>query len=378
MTARAGSLPLRFLVVIIIEGGNIRGQPCQDAVIFPVKSSVLFCICSLSAAAAIAADIPAFTGGPPERARVVAVEDPHATIAFEPQPPIILEMVNRGIEKLTGKSSVQSAWRSIVTSNDIVGLKVYSGPGPNSGTRPAVVEAVVQGLLEAGIPATHIIVWDRKLVDVRADFSGLANRYNIRLAGSAEAGYDEKVFYDNETPGTLSAGDLEFDRNGSATGRKSYVSKLLTGSITKIINIAPLLNHNLAGVCGNLYGLAMGSVDNTERFRFSAERLSRAVPEIYAMTNLSDHVVLCMTDALIGQYQGEQMSLLHYSTELNQIWFSKDPVALDVLSVQELDRERDAAKIAPAFDNPQLYQNAAVYLQLGVADIQKIRLDVAR
>ena len=136
------------------------------------------------------------------------------------------------------------------------------------------------------------------------------------------------------------AGDLEFDRYGKTTGRNSYVSKLLTKTITKIISVAPLLNHNLAGVCGNLYSVAMGSVDNTIRFESSAKRLATAVPEIYANRALSDHVVLNITDALIGQYQGEQMSLLHYSIELNQIWLSKDPVALDVMAVKELDRER--------------------------------------
>jgi hypothetical protein len=287
---------------------------------------------------------------------------------------VVLDMVNRGIERLTGKTDLKLAWLTLVAPTDVIGLKVYSDPGPNSGTRPAVVEAVVQGLLAAGIPASNIIVWDTRLTRVRLAFSNLADRYNIRLAGSADAGYDANVFYDNEVPGTLSAGDLEFDRNGSTTGRKSYVSKLLTSSITKIINISPLLNHNLAGVCGNLYGLAMGSVDNTLRFQPDSRRLARAVPEIYAMTNLSDHVALSITDALIGQYQGEETSLLHYSTELNQIWFSKDPVALDVLAIQELDRERQAANMQATFENHDLYQNADVYLQLGVADLSRIRL----
>ncbi len=341
--------------------------------------NVLCCLCLLGVLPTThAADLPAFSSGSTPGARVVVVEDSHATVAFEPQLPVVVEMVNHGIEKLTGKPDVKSAWRMFVASNDIVGLKVYSGPGPNSGTRPAVVEAVVRGLLEAGMPATNIIVWDRRLIDVRANFSRLADVYKIRLAGSADAGYDDKVFYDYATPGTLIAGDLEFDKNRTITGRKSYVSKLLTQSITRIINISPLLNHNMAGVCGNLYSLAMGSVDNTIRFKFSPDRLATAVPEIYAMANLSDHVALSITDALIGQYQGEQMSLLHYSMQLNQIWFSKDPVALDVLAIQELDRERMAARIQPTFDNPQLYQNAAFYLQLGVADIQRIRLDVLR
>lgn len=327
---------------------------------------------------AISDDPQPLIGGPAPRTRVVIVEDSHATVAFEPQPAIVQDMVDRGIEKLTGKGDVKSAWGSLVSPRDVVGLKVYSGPGPNSGTRPAVVEAVVKDLLKAGIPAGNIIVWDKRMVDLRlAGFSYLADRYNIRLAGSADAGYDEKVFYQNPVPGDLSAGDLEFDRDRATSGSKSYVSKLVTGSITKIISIAPLLNHNRAGVCGNLYGLAMGSVDNSLRFQETGDRLAQAVPEIYALPALSDHVVLSITDALIGQYQGEQMSLLHYSTQLNQIWFSKDPVALDVLSVQELDRERQTAKLSSNGDNPQLYQNAGL-LELGVPDLSKIRLEVVR
>ena len=48
--------------------------------------------------------------------------------------------------------------------------------------------------------------------------------------------------------------------------------------ITKIINVTPLLNHNLAGVSGNLYSLAIGSVDNVVRFDSDPERLATAIP----------------------------------------------------------------------------------------------------
>lgn len=344
-----------------------------------VKNILFFFLCWMCAVnVARPDDAQPEVGGTPARARIVIVENSRATVAFEPDAEVVQDMMNRGIQKVTGKSNVKAAWRSLVSPKDVVGLKVYSGPGPNSGTRPAVVEAVVQDLLKAGIPASNIIVWDKRLVDLRlAGFSYLADRYHIRLAGSADAGYDPKVFYQNPVPGNLSAGDLEFDRDRATTGSKSYVSKLLTQSITKIITIAPLLNHNMAGICGNLYGLAMGSVDNTQRFLDSPERLATAVPEIYAMSPLSDHVVLSITDALIGQYQGEQMSLLHYSTELNQIWLSRDPVALDVWGVRELDNERQAAKMDSFGDNPKLYQNAGE-LELGVPDLSKIRLDVVR
>jgi hypothetical protein len=312
------------------------------------------------------------------RARVVQVEHAGATVDYEAQPLIVQDMVRRGILQWTGKPDVRAAWLSVVSPKDVVGLKVYSGPGANSGTRPAVVEAVVQGLLQAGLPSSNIVVWDKRLVDLRlAGYSDLANRYHIRLAGSSDAGYDDNVFYNNSVLGTLVAGDHDFDLHGANSGSNSYVSKLVTSNMTKIISIAPLLNHNLAGVCGHLYSVAIGSVDNTMRFEFPAQRLAVAVPEIYALPSLGDRVVLNITDALICQYQGEQVSLLHYSTELNQIWISKDPVALDTLGIQELDRERQAKNIESHGDNPELYQNATL-MEQGICDPAKIKLEIVK
>jgi hypothetical protein len=322
-------------------------------------------------------DLPGLLG-PPARARIVQVDQPGATVDFLAQPALVQDMVRRGMLQWTGKTDLKAAWLSVVSPKDVVGLKIFSHPGANSGTRPAVVEAVVQGLLLAGIPSSNIIVWDKFLLDVRlAGYMDLADHYDIRLAGSADAGYDELVRYTNSLLGTLVAGDLEFDLHRATSGRYSYVSKLLTSNLTKIISIAPLLNHNLAGVCGHLYSPSMGSVDNTGRFEVAPSRLAQAVPEIYAMRAVGDKVALNITDALICQYEGEQTSMLHYSTELNQIWISKDPVALDTMAIDELDRERQAKGVVAQNNDPELFQNA-VLLQLGVADTAKIKLEVVK
>jgi hypothetical protein len=303
---------------------------------------------------------------------VVTVQDPEATQAFEPRPARIQVMVERAITNLTGKATVPEAWRSLVRTHDVVGIKVYSLPGPHSGTRPAVAAAVVEGLLAAGLPPRQIVVWDRQTADLRlAGFFDLSNRCGIRVEGSAEAGYDNKTFYDKALLGRLVWGDLEFGREGNGVGRKSFVSKLLTRQITKIINIAPLLNHNLAGVCGNLYSLAIGSVDNILRFESDPDALAEAIPEIYALEPLGDHVVLNITDALVCQYEGGERGLLHYSTALNELRFSTDPVALDVLSLQELDRQRQAARAPAVKPNQKLYTIAAL-LDLGVCDPKRI------
>jgi hypothetical protein len=310
------------------------------------------------------------------QAQVFIVQDAEATEAFEPRPERVEAMVDRAITNLTAKSSVAEAWRSIVSTQDVVGIKVFSEPGPNSGTRPAVVAGVIKGLLAAGLPPDHIIVWDKRLADLRlAGFFRLEQRFGVRVVGSAEAGYDEKVYYETPLIGNLVWGDFEFGKKGEGVGRRSFVSKVVTEQMTKIINITPLMNHNEAGVSGNLFSLAMGSVDNVNRFelRSATANLAHAVPEIYALKELGDRVALNIVDALICQYEGEERSLLHYSTALNQLRFSRDPVALDVLSIQELEHQREITKAPGLKVSMDLYDTAAL-LELGVNDVKKIQV----
>jgi hypothetical protein len=333
-------------------------------------------VCVLASGVAGAQEIPTASARP-VRARVVSVFDPEASEAFRPRPEVVRSMVERGLTNLTGKALVREAWRSLVSTQDVVGIKVFSPPGPNSGTRPAVVAALVEGLLSAGLPPKSIIVWDRQASDLRlAGFYDLADRYGIRVASSAQSGYDSTNYYDTALIGTLLWGDSEFGKKGPGIGRKSFVSKLVSREMTKIINVTPMLNHNAAVVSGNLYSLASGSVDNFFRFEADPSRLATAVPEVFALPSLSDRVVLNVVDALLCQYEGGERGLLHYSTVLNEIRFSRDPVALDVLSAQEMDRQRRSAG-APAATKPSmdLYTNAGL-LELGVGDPKQI--DVIR
>ena len=177
--------------------------------------------------------------------------------------------------------------------------------------------------------------------------------------------------------GNLLWGDYEFGKKGEGVGRRSFISKLVSRQITKIISIAPLLNQQTTGVCGHLFSLALGSVDNTMRFEDDPDRLAAAVPEIYALPVLGDRVALNITDALIGQYEGGDRGLLHYSSVLNQLWFSRDPVALDTGPSRNSNSERRTFE-APEFKpNLALYTNAAL-LQIGVNNPAKIRVEKIR
>jgi hypothetical protein len=310
--------------------------------------------------------------------RVVTVSDPAAIDAFVPRPEVVRTMIDRGITNFTRKATVTEAWLSLVSTQDVVGIKVFSLPGANSGTRPAVVAGVVEGLLSAGMSPKQIVIWDKQTTDLRlANYFDLADKYGVRVLGSAQAGYDPASgtnTYDSPIIGNLVWGDVEFGQKGMGIGRKSFISKLLSREVTKIINISPLLNHNMAGVSGNLYSLAIGSFDNVARFETDPGRLATAVPEMYALPAISDRVVLNIVDALICQYEGEEHSRLHYSATLNELRFSKDPVALDVLSLQELNHQRQLAKAPSVKPNFELYSNASL-LELGISDTNKIQIE---
>ncbi|MEI9865718.1 MAG: hypothetical protein WDN00_14430 [Limisphaerales bacterium] len=88
-------------------------------------------------------------------------------------------------------------------------------------------------------------------------------------------------------------------------------------------------------------------------------------------------MVLCITDSLLGQYEGSGRALLHYSAVPNQLWFSRDPVALDVMSIKELERERRVAGAPQVKPRMDLYANANL-LQLGQNDPTQVHLEKIR
>ncbi len=341
--------------------------------------SIAFCffaVCRSASAAEVSPAVPAATNAP--HARVVTVHDPAATSAFVPDTGVVRRMVDKGLAAFTGKPEAVDAWHSLLSARDTVGFKVTAAPGAVSGTRPATVQALIESLLAAGHPAKQIVIWDKRDLDLRAGgWRQLAQRLGVRCAASEEAGWDESKFYDSPVIGRLVVGDLEFGRKEEDhSGRKSYVTRLLTHDLTKIITVAPVLSHNVSGVNGHLAGLAWASVDNTIRFANDPARLAETVPDICALDDVMPRLVMAVSDALICQYRGEELTLLHYTIPLNELRFSKDPVALDALALADVEHARAAAKVEGERKMKiELYNNAEL-IELGVADLS--RIDITR
>jgi hypothetical protein len=311
---------------------------------------------------------------------VTIVQSDNLLNAFQPDAAAVEERFNLGFIIFSRGTNLADGWLKFVSTNDTVGIKVFSQPGPLSGTRPAVVAAVVHGLRDAGVPADKIIIWDKRADNLRASgFFKLAQQLGVQVAGAVESGFDTNTFYLPDSPviGNLVWGDVEFGITNQSVGKKSFVSKLVSQRLSKIISIAPLMNENDAGTCGHFYSLALGSVDNTRRFTASADRLAIALPEIYALPAVGDHVALLITDALLAQYQGGPASYLQFSRPRSELWFSRDPVALDTIALKELAKERKRLDLPAENPNLEIYRNATL-LQLGIGDTSRILIEKVR
>ena len=312
--------------------------------------------------------------------RVVVAQGENLFDAYQPYDDRVAAIFNRGLIRFTQTTNVVAAWRSLVATNDTVGIKVFSTPGMLTGTRPAVVTAIVRGLLAAGLPPDKVIIWDKHAGDLRnAGYFDLGQTLGVPVIGAAEAGYDTNNYYLPDSPviGALVWGDVEFGNTNKGVGKKSFLSKLVSQRLTKIISVAPLIDENSAGTCGHFFSLGIGSVDNTRRFEESGDRLAVALPELYALPSIGDRVVLNVTDALLGQYQGGPANYLQYSTILQQLWFSRDPVALDTLALKELGRERKVVSAPELSSNFEIYTNATL-LQLGISNPARIQIENVR
>ncbi|KAB2662461.1 MAG: DUF362 domain-containing protein [Verrucomicrobia bacterium] len=313
---------------------------------------------------------------PSAPAVVHVVEDSRATKAFEADEAVVRQMVEEGLRALTSKPDSGAAWRALLKTNDVVGIRVCSGPGPVSGTRPAVVAALVRSLLAAGHPPRRIVLWDKRASDLLlGGYAAVADGLGIRWAATEEIGWDDAKSYDSPVAGRLMVGDHEYGRKPSKdVGRRSFVSKLLTQDVTKIIVVAPLLSHGHLGVNGQLANLSIGAVDNTFRFMNDVEMLATAIPEICALDDIAQRLVFCVNDALVCQFRGEENTLLHYAVPLNQLRFGFDPVALDVLALDEIRKARAAHPIEGEKEfKTDLYLNAEVQ-DLGVANPARIQM----
>lgn len=349
----------------------------------------------------------------PVLSRVVQVERPALVNRFTVNRAATREIFNRALATAFNLPDAQAVWRQLVTPQDVVGIKITAYNNPILSTHRAILDPIIQGLIEAGVPPHQIIVWDRFHAGlVAAGFvpgTGKSEEWKM-MAVLPDAGFDPKVFYQHEAAGELIWGDLEFRGTGDLAveqlsvserrsmfpdlahpgssldlGRptphekepqiseRSYFTTIVTQRVTKIINVPVLTDHPQIGLLGATASLAIGSVDNNRRFLAQVYTTPRAIGEILTHQALKDKVILHILDGLIAQFAGGPEFIPHYAQPAGLIWISRDPVTIDALAAERMQTWRTAHQVDPMRD-PISYLRPASRLGLGTTDPNQMEI----
>jgi hypothetical protein len=282
--------------------------------------------------------------GPPtgaDRGRIVRMKRPEAVIDFVGQPSTIRNMLDEGIRALTHQSDTYSAWSSIVSPADRVGIFIAPTGWNDISTLVPIVLETYRGVASVGIPSQRIFIWSRQIDDIRRLRDACSGHIPFsQFVSSVEQGWDKDHTYESPIVGSMIWSDVDFGSEEPDAGRLSHVSKLLTQQLDRIIQINSMTSDRSGGIRGHLMSLSYASVDNFNRFFNPPQILAESVPEIYALNPIADKVCLFITDALVGSVAGNQPGKLHLHPALAEIWVSRDPVALDAYSLHRANSLR--------------------------------------
>jgi len=277
-----------------------------------------------------------------------------------PRLPVVARMVAGLVCAVTGKPTPDAAWRTLVKPGEKVGIKVSAQPGPVGGTHPAVAQAVVEGLLAAGIPANDIIVWDRRRDDLVACGYDKIPGLNLRWVEKG-AGYDPRAVVNSPAIGQLVYGDLSFKESRSSLSdilgpkaqlsNESHLPVLLAREIDKVINIPSLCDSYFTGVNGALAAMTVGILDNWRRFSKGDGYGDSALAECYADERIGKKVILTIMDGMALQYAGGPYASPVNCVSYASLFASKDPVAIDATALRLIDEQRQLSSMPKASED---------------------------
>jgi hypothetical protein len=262
------------------------------------------------------------------------------------QPEALRQMLDVSITKLTGLPDAMTAWQALFAPTERIAIKVNTLQYGNYWTHVPLVMAVAERLQAAGVPAEHIIVYDRSSND---------------LAGGG-------FIINKDGPGIRCYGtDLQYERGWKIGDTSVGLSNILL-SCNALIDMPILKTHSMDGA-GMSFAMKnhYGTFDQPQNFHF--DKLLQAIPELNALPPIKERTRLIIGDAL------KIVQDSWYSAfDSDFICMSFDPVAHDALGLQVLNNLQAAHGIAtePTRNRAAEWLKNAASLGLGTDQMANI------
>ncbi len=136
--------------------------------------------------------------------RVVSVADDGMLVDLNYNPDAVHRAFTAGLKELTGERTLQAAWSSLVSPNDVVGIKINCIGAPRISSSLESINETIAGLKSAGVKENNIIIWDRMDRDFRrTGFQINRGPTGVRIMGCSPdwegvlpwvKGYDRSVY----------------------------------------------------------------------------------------------------------------------------------------------------------------------------------------
>jgi uncharacterized protein (DUF362 family) len=292
--------------------------------------------------------------GPSEPRVAVAREDALARGKLEDHRELLRKLIDASLQKLTDAPDAAEAWGALFKRQDRVGIKVNT---LGLSTQPPVVDAIVQGLLRAGVKEQNIIIWDR--LDVELDRAGF--KLNRSGRGAQCRGTDaERV-------------GKGYKRQIEVSGRiGSCFSVIAADEVDALISVPVLKDHNLAGVSLGMKNF-YGAIHNPNKYH--DDNCDPYIVDVISHRFIAPKWRLTVCDGTRAQYHNGPGSSPGYRWPFNGLIVSNDFVAADAVAAAfvEAERKKQGLPKLAQENRPTTHIVTAAARGWGEADLGKIR-----
>lgn len=281
-----------------------------------------------------------------------------------PLPTFDQQDYDRAVEALFERYEQVMGRKLVPGAKKRVGLKIYTDSGPGLETPIPLVKAVIAALRRRGYANEGIFLVGLNQLRLRmtgylpslatgeTPFKG--NPVYVLESGRY---YDPVWFYDSplpsrfdpimaaaQTKGVSSDSTLEQDR-------KSFLATPLFLDADFWINLPVYTDHPVLGVNGALVNATLWNASNTARFFRSSANAPAAVAEMSAIPELRQTWVFTLASLQIYQFVGGPWFNSLYTESEPRLWLGTDPVLLDALMLQRINKWRRETGFQPVSDD---------------------------
>ncbi|MBX3234015.1 MAG: DUF362 domain-containing protein [Labilithrix sp.] len=268
------------------------------------------------------------------------------------------EMLTKALTELTGKPDLVSAVKEFVHPDDVIVVKVNGIAQKQFATNKELVIPFVEAMVTAGMKPENITLleqWHGYFAATRITAQNVPSGVKILTHSNGNATMAERPI-----PGT--------------GGVKTQFTRYLTEA-TACINFALVKHHSICGYTGAMKNMTHGCSVNPEAFH--AHHASPQIALMYAQDVIKSRVRLNIADAFKTMCEGGPLGKTpQFHKVYESVFASTDPVAIDAIGWEVIEKHRADFKLKPLVDQGQepYYIKIGQDLGLGIADRARIQL----